>query len=364
MAEVKETNVVVVGPEQRERIEAFLDRITHGKLSSKGSYEVVSSALSVLRDLVDTCDWRSATDLMSLLRSEGRLLVARSDHGSATSIGNIVRRVLKLVREESSTEGDGDEADSLRMSVSSKLTSRELRPAEDEGSRAKELKVRLLEGMDELATELEAASEEIAEQALQHIHANEVILTVGKSRTVELFLKSAASKGRKFQVIVAECAPFYHGQMMATSLARSGIKTTVITDSAVFAMMSRVNKVIIGTHLILANGGLKAVSGTHVVALAAKHYSVPLIVCASMHKLTPRHCANVDQETFTLFASPQESLRGADGVILNKVRTYNPVFEYVPPELVTLFISDVSGHAPSYVYRLLSELYHPDDYEL
>lgn len=44
-------------------------------------------------------------------------------------------------------------------------------------------------------------------QALEHIHSNEVIMTVGRSRTVEAFLKDAARK-RKFHVIVAECAPF------------------------------------------------------------------------------------------------------------------------------------------------------------
>lgn len=44
-------------------------------------------------------------------------------------------------------------------------------------------------------------------QALEHIHSNEVIMTIGRSRTVEAFLKDAARK-RKFHVIVAECAPF------------------------------------------------------------------------------------------------------------------------------------------------------------
>ena len=41
--------------------------------------------------------------------------------------------------------------------------------------------------------------------------------------------------------------------------------------------MSRVNKVIIGTHTVMANGGLRAVCGSHIVASAAKHYSVPVI---------------------------------------------------------------------------------------
>ena len=83
-----------------------------------------------------------------------------------------------------------------------------------------------------------------------------------------------------------------------------------------------------------------------------------------MHKLTPKHCSNADNEAFSQFASPQESLRGADGTILSKIHTYNPIFEYVPPELVTLFISNNGGIAPSYVYRLLSELDHSEDYEL
>lgn len=52
------------------------------------------------------------------------------------------------------------------------------------------------------------------------------------------------------------------------------------------------------------------------------------------------------------------------GEILSKVNVYCPVFDYVPPELITLFISNIGGNAPSYIYRLMSELYHPDDREL
>ena len=48
----------------------------------------------------------------------------------------------------------------------------------------------------------------IAAQALEHIHANEVIMTAGHSKTVEAFLKGAARK-RKFEVIVSEAAPSF-----------------------------------------------------------------------------------------------------------------------------------------------------------
>ena len=50
------------------------------------------------------------------------------------------------------------------------------------------------------------------------------------------------------QVVVAEGAPKYGGHLMARKLAQAGINTTAIADSAIFAMMARVNKVIMHGH--------------------------------------------------------------------------------------------------------------------
>lgn len=46
-------------------------------------------------------------------------------------------------------------------------------------------------------------------------------------------------------------------------------------------------QVLIGAHAILANGGVMAQSGSHLVALAANHHSVPFVVLAGLHKLSP-----------------------------------------------------------------------------
>lgn len=64
---------------------------------------------------------------------------------------------------------------------------------------------------------------------------------------------------------------------MSMSLGKSNIQTTVIPDSSVFATMSRVNKVIIGTHTVMADGSLRAKCGTRIVSATAKHFSVPVI---------------------------------------------------------------------------------------
>ena len=68
---------------------------------------------------------------------------------------------------------------------------------------------------------------------------------------------------------MAEAAPSMAGHVMAASLAEAEIPTTVINDSAIFAMMVRVNKVILPCHAVMANGGLIANAGTHAVCAAA-----------------------------------------------------------------------------------------------
>jgi len=54
-------------------------------------------------------------------------------------------------------------------------------------------------------------------------------------------------------VIVCEGAPHFGGHGMAKELASSNIDTTVINDSATFAIMSRVNKVLLPAHAVLVS---------------------------------------------------------------------------------------------------------------
>jgi len=53
--------------------------------------------------------------------------------------------------------------------------------------------------------------------------------------------------------------------------------------------MSRIDKVIISSHAVLANGGIIAEAGAYLIALAAKEHSIPFIVVSAMYKLTPMY---------------------------------------------------------------------------
>lgn len=163
-------------------------------------------------------------------------------------------------------------------------------------------------------------------------------MTIGISRTVEEFLIRASQK-LKFQVLVAETSPTYQGHAMACKLAAAGIDTTVISDSAIFAAMPRVNKVVLGSHAVLANGGLVAVTGSHLIAAAAKQHSTPVLVCTALYKLSPLFA--YDSDTFNVTVSPHNVLQYQEGLITDKVSVSNPYYDYVAPELVSLFIHNL-----------------------
>ncbi|XP_040497577.1 translation initiation factor eIF-2B subunit beta isoform X2 [Ursus maritimus] len=298
------------GSELYESIESFVEALKRdgGRRSSE---DMARETLGLLRRIITDHHWINAGELMKLIRREGQRMTAAQP--SETTVGNMVRRVLRIIREEyGRLHGRSDESDQ-QESLHKLLTSEGL--SEDFTSPYAQLQSNIIEAINELLVELEGTTENIAAQALEHIHSNEVIMTIGFSRTVEAFLKEAARK-RKFHVIVAECAPFCQGHEMAVNLAKAGIETTVMTDAAIFAVMSRVNKF-------------------------------------------PN-----EEDSFHKFVAPEEVLPFTEGDVLEKVSVHCPVFDYVPPELITLFISNIGGNAPSYIYRLMSELYHPDDHVL
>ncbi|KAJ3414217.1 proteasome core particle subunit beta 2 [Chytridiales sp. JEL 0842] len=284
-----------------------------------GSYRSSVETAKVLAIVVRGTRWQNKDELLEIVKEKGRQLIAAQPIELA--VGNIVRRVLNLIREEEYT---------ISAEGGSEMTASERKDL---------LKHNVIDAIREMIDELENSSSNIAGQALEHIHSNEIIMTLGKSIAVEKFLKEAA-KLRKFQVIVAETAPSYAGQEMALALSQAGIDTTLISDSAIFAVMSRVNKVILGTHAVLANGGLVAINGSSVVATAAKHHSTPVVILTELYKLSPVY--PFDTDAFSLQLSPSAVYGFEDGDMIDKIDVLNPSFDFVVPDLVSLFITNIN----------------------
>lgn len=131
----------------------------------------------------------------------------------------------------------------------------------------------------------------------------------------------------------------FSGHEMARALSSAGISTFLVPDSSIYAIMSRVNKVIVGAHAILANGGMFAVTGSLLAATAARAHSTPVVVCAGQFKLTPLW--NVYHQHGALdFADPSSVLGFEEGKLVDKVHVINPYYDYVAPELLDVYITN------------------------
>lgn len=231
-----------------------------------------------------------------------------------------------------------------------------------------------MDGISEIIDELGQVDDQIAAYALDHIHSNEIILTHTSSTTVQRFLLKAAAK-RKFTVIHAESYPNNHEATHATvsgsasgdddnlsfesfqkPLIASGITVILIPDSAVFALMSRVNKVILGTHSVLANGGLVAAAGTRVIARAAKVHQTPVVVVSGVYKLSPVY--PFDFDSLIEYGDASKVLPYEDGDLVDQIDVQNPLYDYVPAELVDLYITNLYVPSPETLLFTLDILTH------
>ncbi|CEG38866.1 translation initiation factor eif-2b beta subunit [Plasmopara halstedii] len=338
-----------------------------------GSYETAKMTTNVLCKVLETVEWSTAGEILEKIRQLGYMLTTAHTHELV--IGNVVRRVLYIIREEhlnalkvlAPTTGTSPPAthtlglSSNRNNNLSRSLDTILTPGTDTDLSIPitDLKLSVMEGIAELVDEIENLHVNIADQAMEYIHTDEVILTFGLSLSVEAFLKTAAKK-RSFKVIVVESAPSLNGQNMAHVLAESGIHVTVIPDSAVYALMARVNKVVVPAAAVVANGGLIAQSGLQNIALAAKKCSVPVVCVAGLIKLSPLYAHDLD--VLSELLAPSSIYNYED--IVDNLEVLNPAYDYVPPECVMLLITNTGAHQPSYIYRLLAEYYSPQDYQL
>ncbi|KAI0934636.1 hypothetical protein AcV5_006413 [Taiwanofungus camphoratus] len=344
-----------------------------------GAREAALETVLVLRQIVSKARFSNIEQLVALIREVGRRLAEAQP--KEHTVGNIVRKVLHNIREEYNTATKGDAVASTRnvysiskfvlqgqprkhtVAPKSEVTvSLKENDPDDPDSFAKGIKPVLMEAIQDVLDELETVYDSVSKNAKDHIHSDEIILTIGHSSTVESFLKSA-SHYRNYTVIVAETGPSYSGHEMARSLSSAGISTFLVPDSSIYAIMSRVNKVIIGAHAILANGGMFAITGSLLAATAARAHSTPIVVCAGQFKLTPLWNLYHDYGALD-FADPSSVLGFEEGNLVDKVDVVNPYYDYVGPELVDVFITNDGDHPPSSVYRLVKESYDDEDHEL
>ncbi|KAJ1426474.1 NagB/RpiA transferase-like [Sesbania bispinosa] len=145
-------------PDVQTLVNDFVNQLKKRKI--EGSQATAKQTAELLRSVISqqrVPQTNQATALINAVRAVGEKLIAANPVELA--VGNIVRRVLHIIREEDLSLATAAIA-GLGLSATTV----------DKGPRGRKLKHDVIEAVNELIQDISTCYEQIAEQAVEHIH--------------------------------------------------------------------------------------------------------------------------------------------------------------------------------------------------
>ena len=211
---------------------------------------------------------------------------------------------------------------------------------------AKDLVVR---NAAEFCRRSEMAVEEIARIGARRIQDGDTILTHCNSSAALGTIIEAHRQGKRIKVYATESRPWRQGILTVNALADAGVDVTLIIDSAVRAVMKKVDKVFVGADTITSQGALINKVGTSQLALAAHEARVQLYVCAETYKFSPMtlfgDTVTIEERDVSEVVRP--------GEVRDSVKIFNPVFDSTPAAYIDAIITELGMMSPGSVYGVL-----------
>nr|XP_040240693.2 translation initiation factor eIF-2B subunit delta isoform X2 [Anopheles coluzzii] len=212
----------------------------------------------------------------------------------------------------------------------------------------------LLESIESyMRDQIEKAEEAICCSVQDKICDGDVILTYGCSSLIKHILEEAIRRKKTFRVIIVNARPRQEENAMLEELVQLGVKCMCVLINAVAYVMPEVTKVLLGAHALLANGSVMSRVGTAQIALVAKSYNVPVLVCCETHKFTER--VQTDAFVYNEIGNPNELVVAprtrdnaeakpmlADWETITSLTILNLHYDVTPPELVTAVVTEVA----------------------
>ena len=181
-------------------------------------------------------------------------------------------------------------------------------------------------------------------------HCNTGALATAGYGTALGVITSSFRDGKLAQVWVDETRPLLQGaRLTAWELGRLGIPYKIVTDSSVGILMSRglVDRAVVGSDRIAANGDAANKIGTYTAAVLANRHGVPFYVAAPL--------STIDLDTPTGNEIPIEERSGDEvthvfgaDVAPEEAPAANFAFDVTPNELITAIITEEGVLEPPY----------------
>ncbi|KAI5860163.1 nagb/rpia/CoA transferase-like protein [Durotheca rogersii] len=378
----------------------------------RGSESCAIATAHILLQVVAKDKWIDVDQLLGRIQLVGRKLVTAQPHELA--IGNIVKRVLGLIRDEASEDRNDTGNDPLAdaspapipgaettnttlgklprpspavaagpfartQSIFNLLSDPDSIPSAGStpvlGSGASSprghgqftnvhaLRSEVIDGIEEIMDEIRQVDEQVQAYADVVINPGDYILVHQPSKTVQKFLTRAASKRRFTVFLVADpsalsstddtYAPF------RKSLSAGGSTVINVMNAGLMAYMSKVNKVILGARAIGSKGGVIVDAGAAAIARAAREQGRTVVVLGGVYKLSPD--SQFHQEGLVEWGDPSKYVNFADGAMVERVRVMNAVAEFVPADLVNTYITNLGAHSKDHLHTIVADHYKEED---
>jgi ribose 1,5-bisphosphate isomerase len=202
-------------------------------------------------------------------------------------------------------------------------------------------------------SESKLAVEKIGEIGARRIDNGDTILTHCNSEAALSVIATAWDQGKNIRAFVTETRPRLQGRVTLKKFAKKGIPTVLIIDSAVRYFMNKIDKVIVGSDAVAANGAVVNKIGTSTIALVAKEARTPFYVATETYKFSPATALGElvkIEERDESEVIPKGALKG-----LKNVTVRNPSFDVTPPEYIDLIITEKGIIPPQYALALIQQ---------
>ena len=171
-------------------------------------------------------------------------------------------------------------------------------------------------------------------------HCNAGALATGGLGTALGVIREGWRQGKITHVWVDETRPWLQGaRLTAWELAREGIPTTVITDSAAAQLMRREPPAwaITGADRVAANGDVVNKIGTYSLAVAARYHGVRFMVVAPTSTLD---MGVPDGDSVCIEQRDAGEVWAAAGGRTPGAEAHNPAFDVTPAGLVDALVTE------------------------
>jgi ribose 1,5-bisphosphate isomerase len=282
----------------------------------RGAAKIARSAAEVIKSVALDYKGSDIDELKSNLRIAGQRLI--STRPTAVSLRNGVFIVLRGLESE----------DSIEI-----------------------LKDNIITQAEEFIKSANKALERISEIGARRIKDGYSILTHCNSTAAVSTIIKAHNDGKKISIFATESRPKRQGYITVKQLAKAGVPTTLIVDSAVAHVMHKIDLVVVGADTVASNGAVINKIGTSQIALCAHEFRIPVMVCAETFKFSHETLAGELVEIEE--RDENEIVRPED---FPGVRIFNPVFDATPPEYIDVIVTEGGVISPHAAYEIIKEM--------